>query len=111
MLFCVRRYYPSISFPFYDGQNAEFRCERGIIYDKGGNGGQRYLDSLIAHELLHLYGAADLAPERAPPALSLDLRQHKDDVMHTPTRQELERYCIGEVTAYLVGWSHQAPSC
>lgn len=57
MLFGVRRYYPSIAFPYFEGEHPEFSKERGIIYDLGaddqGAEGQTFLDSQIAHEILH----------------------------------------------------------
>src|ERR1700730_6708511 len=69
IVFCVRRCVPSVAFPYYEGQNIEFERERAIIYDNGGEAGQSFLDSQIAHELLHLYGAVDLAPGKIPEPL------------------------------------------
>lgn len=110
VIFCVRRWAPSVAFPFSDGQNVEFERERAIIYDNGGDAGQLFLDSQIAHELLHLYGAVDLAPDKTPEPLKEFASQYSDDVMHTPTQRSIECYCVGEITAYLVGWLKTKPS-
>ncbi len=48
VVFCVRRWVPSVAFPFFKGENVEFERERAIIYDNGGEAGQLFLDSLIA---------------------------------------------------------------
>jgi hypothetical protein len=109
VIFCVRRWVPSVAFPFVDGKNTEFERERAIIYDNGGEEGQLFLDSLIAHEILHLYGAVDLAPDKACETLKNLASQYSDDVMHTPTQRSIECYCIGDVTAYLVGWLKTKP--
>jgi hypothetical protein len=111
VVFCVRRCVPSVAFPFFEGQNVEFERERAIIYDNGGDAGQLFLDSLIAHELLHLYGAVDLAPDKAPEPLKEFASQHSDDVMHTPTQRSIECYGVGDITAYLVGWLKTKPTC
>lgn len=110
VFFCVRRHHPSLAFPFREGDNSEFDRERAIIYDRGGAGGQRYLESLLAHEILHLYGAVDLAPGKAPPPLRSDADSFADDVMHTPTRHPLRGYCIGDLTRYLIGWCDSKPA-
>ena len=110
VFFCVRRYCPSIAFPFFEGENIEFERERGIIYDNGGEAGQLYLDSLIAHEILHLYGAVDLAPEKAVNSLKKYAKRCSNDVMHTPTQCSLDNYCIGDLTRYLIGWSQRRPA-
>ena len=111
VVFCVRRWVPSVAFPFTTGQDVEFEKERAIIYDNGGELGQWYLDSLISHELLHLYGAVDLAPAKAAKSLQCISDLHRDDVMHTPTARPIENYVIGDVTAYLIGWSQEKPAC
>jgi hypothetical protein len=110
VVFCVRRYVPSVAFPFFEGQNDEFERERAIIYDNGGEEGQLFLDSQIAHELLHLYGAVDLAPDKTPDPLKKFASQYSDDVMHTPTQRAIESYCISDLTAYLVGWRKTKPA-
>jgi hypothetical protein len=65
ILFGVRRYVPCLAFPYSKGEHQEFEKERGIIYDMG-EGGQWFLDSQIAHEILHLYGAVDLCADKFP---------------------------------------------
>jgi hypothetical protein len=112
LLFCVRRHECPIAFSFSQGQNAEFEKERGIIYDNGGHpGSQIYLDSAIAHEILHLYGAVDLKPTKAPaPLNTMPDACWDNDVMHTPNHRPIDQYSIGEVTAYLVGWDQERPS-
>lgn len=110
MIFCVRRWVPSVAFPFFEGENTEFERERAIIYDNGGDGGQVFLDSLIAHEILHRYGAVDLALDKTSEPLKEFASQRSDDLMHTPTQRSLECYRIGDVTAYLVGWLKMKPA-
>jgi hypothetical protein len=110
VFFCVRRYFPSIAFQFFEGENIEFERERGIIYDNGGEAGQLYLDSLITHEILHLYGAVDLALGKAPDPLKKYAKQYSDDVMHTPTQRPLDNYCLGDLTRYLIGWCQTKPA-
>lgn len=109
VLFCVRRYFPSIAFPFLKGENSEFQRERGIIYDNGGEEGQWFLDSQIAHEILHLYGAVDLSPNKAPVQIKDYITLYVDDVMHTPTQGPLNQYNIGDLTRYLIGWCQAKP--
>ncbi len=104
ILLCVRRHTCSVAFRYCNGQNPEFEKERAIIYDMGGVGGQAYLDSLIAHEILHLYGAEDLAPGKVHESLKIIAQKLTDDIMHTPTQKPINEYDISEVTAYLVGW-------
>jgi hypothetical protein len=36
VFFCVRRWVPSVAFPFFKGQDIEFEKERAIIYDNAG---------------------------------------------------------------------------
>jgi len=110
MLFFVRRLVPSIAFPYKAGEHDEFELERGIIYDLGGViDGQRHLDSLIAHELLHLYGAVDLKPGKAPSGVSPELCLDPDEVMNFPTQHEITGYRINELTEYLIGWRDADP--
>jgi hypothetical protein len=116
LIFFVRRIYPSIAFPFEPGQDAEFEKERAIIYDTG-TGGQIHLASLIAHEVLHLYGAIDLVPDKVGPieppvvadAIIQRSNEHLADLMHTPTQRPIEEYVASDLTAYLVGWRDAAP--
>jgi hypothetical protein len=110
LFFCVRRYYPSIAFPFFVGENVEFERERGIIYDNGGDAGQWYLASEIAHEVLHLYGAVELKPGKASNDIEKHSHRFVDDVMYEPTQRPLNEYCISDLTAYLVGWSQIIPA-
>ena len=111
IFFCVRRWVSSVAFPYSDGQHNEFRSERGIIYDKGGLEGQIYLSSLIVHELLHLFGAVDLAPGKSHDCVTEYANKNLDDIMHTPTQRPLEQYKIGDLTGYLIGWSDTRPEC
>ena len=110
VVFCVRRYVPSVAFPFFKDENTEFERERAIIYDNGGDAGQLFLDSLIAHELLHLYGAVNLAPHKAQSSLKKLSNHYAGDVMHTPTQRPIECYEVGDVTAYLIGWLTRPPA-
>jgi hypothetical protein len=111
ILFCVRRDEPpSVAFRYCVGQHPEFEKERAIIYNMGGNGiRQEYLDSLIAHEILHLYGAEDLAEGKVHESLKEIAQKLTDDVMHTLTQKPINEYDISEVTAYLVGWLEMNP--
>jgi hypothetical protein len=114
MLFGVRRYFPSIAFPFSNGQHHKFEKERGIIYDEG-NGGQWYLDSQIAHEILHLYGAIDLCSDKFPlgaQAFNTDFQQHVDPtgIMVKPTQRPIDEYTVDAFTGYLVGWAASPPA-
>jgi len=119
LLFGVRRYCPSVAFPFCDTQHPEFQKERGIIYDLGatfhGGEGQLYLDSQIAHELLHLYGAIDVDSVKFP----ADCDAVKDlvlkncgphEIMRKPTQHEIDKYEVSDLTAYLVGWLAAPPT-
>ena len=110
LFFVVRRCVPSIAFPYQEGEHDEFRMERGIIYDFGGIiEGQQHLDSHIAHEILHLYGAVDLNPKKSPHGLYRYASQDYNEVMHTPTQHEIDGYHISKLTAYLVGWQDCNP--
>ena len=111
IFFCVRRWVPSVAFPYIDGEHPEFQCERGIIYDNGGWEGQTHLSSQIVHELLHLYGAVDLAPGKSHHSVTEYANKNLDDIMHTPTQRPLEQYKIGDLTGYLIGWSGTRPEC
>lgn len=116
VLFVVRRIFPSIAFSFEASQNAEFEKERAIIYDTG-TGGQTHLASLVAHEILHLYGAIDLVPDKVGPieppvvadAIIQRSNEHLADLMHTPTQRPIGEYVASDLTAYLVGWRDAAP--
>lgn len=115
VLFVVRRYSPSRAFPFSAGHPSEFACERAILFaDEAA--ARPFLPSLVAHELLHLYGAIDLVPgkleEQAGPADVAAIRaraEHGSDVMHTPTARPIDDYDASDLTAYLVGWLEAPP--
>ncbi len=116
VLFFVRRWHPSIAFPFHRGAHPDFEKERGIIYDMGGlQDGQPHLDSQIAHEILHLYGAIDLAEEKLP-AETPELRRAilantaPQEVMNKPTQAPIASYLVGDLTSYLVGWLDRPPN-
>ena len=109
LFFLVRRYANSVAFRFFEGEDLEFEKERGIIYDNGGPGGQIFLSSQIAHEILHLYGAVDFAPNKERGLRNEFSDRYHDDVMHTPTQRPLSDYEISDLTAYLVGWTQVRP--
>jgi hypothetical protein len=72
--------------------------------------GYRHLASEIAHELLHLYGAIDLLPEKLrvdPPELMQRIKENVDttDVMYLPQQADLSTLTVSDLTAYLVGWA------
>ena len=105
----------SRAFPFSVGEHPEFMCERAILFAEGAER-RPFLPSLAAHEILHLYGAIDLAPgkleEQAEPlhVAAINARAvHAFDVMHTPTARPLDQYVISCLTAYLVGWRDLPP--
>lgn len=115
ILFCVRRdAIPcSIAFPFRQGENEEFQKERGIIFDKGF-GGQLHLDSQIAHELLHLFGAVDLADGKIPTDHAETLKalrenRQESSVMVKPTQKPIDQYTIDDLSAFLIGWRDGPP--
>lgn len=115
VLFCVRRgNCCSVAFPLSAGRaSTESVKERAIIYDNGGEPGvQLYLDSEVAHEVLHLYGAVDLRPATPTGAMLLAYAaSHTADIMHTPNKLPLARYEVGDLTRYLVGWDSSRPAC
>lgn len=111
VFFIVRRWCSSVAFTFKEGQHTEFECERGIIYDNGGSDGQKFLVSLIAHEILHLYGAIDLAEHKISESIKSYSSVYSNDVMHTPTQRPIDQYDISDLTAYLVGWQQTIPAC
>jgi hypothetical protein len=103
-----------VAFPYFKGEHQEFEKERGIIYDMG-EGGQWFLDSEIAHEILHLYGAVDLCPDKFPlgeQIFNADFRQNIDpmDVMVKPTQEPIDNYTVDAFTRYLIGWAASAPA-
>jgi hypothetical protein len=115
ILFCVRRDLApsSIAFPFWVGEHCEFQKERGIIYDKGV-GGQWYLDSQIAHELLHLFGAVDLEDSKIPVThketrTAITQNRGHDSVMFVPTQRPIHEYRIDDLTKFLIGWRNSPP--
>ncbi len=63
--------------------------------------------SVIAHELLHLFGAEDLygQPERE----KLALAQYEKDIMLW-TESFINRNNVGDFTAYCVGWTDTVPA-
>ena len=110
LFFVKRNGVSSIAFPYFSTENTEFERERGIIFDMGGiTTGQTYLESQIVHELLHLYGAVDLASHKAPKILQPLAHKYVKDVMHTPNHELLVEYEISDLTAFLIGWTSKLP--
>lgn len=116
VLFCVRRDAEALAFHFDVDQGSEFERERIILFDKGGAEAKGNLDSIMAHEILRIYGAID-ARDCATQgfievALKANIREHlaAGDVMDFPTLGDLMGYQVGDLTAYLVGWTNVLPT-
>ena len=60
----------------------------------------------IAHEMLHLYGADDYYRPDSREALASAL--YPDDIMLC-AKPDLQYFNLGEMTAYCVGWTDEAP--
>ena len=63
--------------------------------------------SVIAHELLHLFGAEDLYGQ--PQREKLALAQYEKDIMLW-TESFINRNTIGDFTAYCIGWTDTVPA-
>jgi len=62
----------------------------------------------FAHNILHLFGAADLYKtpyRRSASAIRLCSREFPEDIMQDPYARDLKDLDIGEYTKYLIGWS------
>lgn len=87
--------------------------EHAVVFADGLgdiNGSWRYVahrEATIAHEILHLFGAEDyyINPKR----LELAEEHYIDDIMLLDT-YDISRLKVGEMTAYYVGWTDEAPN-
>lgn len=71
------------------------------------NGAKGTQASVVAHEILHLYGAEDLYATEARKALAKEFCAN--DIMLS-TKYQISRNDIGAVTAFYVGWTDDVPS-
>jgi hypothetical protein len=97
LLFFVNGYYeshPSYTlFSETDGPDVEF----SIITGKN--------PAVISHELLHLFGAVDLYPNKNYPNFNYEklYKYHPDEIMRIQHKQ-LSKLNISPITGYFVGW-------
>jgi hypothetical protein len=66
--------------------------------------------SVIAHNILHLFGAADLfeTPYRRNQKKIEELQQvYPDDIMTNVYGRDLHKLDIGDYTQYLIGWKDE----
>ncbi|MGB9745824.1 MAG: hypothetical protein ACPLXM_02725 [Bacteroidales bacterium] len=64
--------------------------------------------SEIAHNFLHLFGAADLYKtpfRRSERKIRLAQKEFPDDIMQDPYGRSIENMTIGPLTRYLIGWT------
>ena len=101
LVFFVNNYYKSdISIPVntFDTENVEFAV---ISYKYASD---------IAHNLLHLYGAADMH-ETIFRQNKMKIRElnssYPDDIMQDPYGMPIWNMDIGDYTKYLIGWSSE----
>ncbi len=98
LMFCVNNYYKediSISVNTMSSNDVEF----SIISYK--------YPAVIAHNLLQLFGAADLHESpfrRIDRNISLANEQFPNDIMQNPMGKDINNLTIGEYTKYLIGW-------
>lgn len=99
LLYLVNNYYRTdISLPvnIFSSEDVEF----SIISYK--------YPSEIAHNILHLFGAADLYKtpyRRSGKAIKMAQQEFPDDIMQDPYAKRLDDLEIGEYTRYLIGWN------
>ncbi len=84
----------------------KYFVEGTIIYNKYQNGAPMPLSAVIAHELLHLYGAWDLYTTYAQ---TIDRQQkaqqlYPNDIM-LRVDHNIDSLSIGSLTAWLIGWN------
>lgn len=96
ILFFVNGYYedhPSYSFHTESDRFAEY----SIITNKN--------PAVISHEILHLFGAVDLYPNKAYPNFNFKELAEKfpDEVMRIQ-HKEISRLSVSPITAYFIGW-------
>ena len=104
LLFLVSNYYKediSIAINTLDTQDVEF----AIVSYK--------YPSEIAHNILHLYGAADLYKtpfRRNDKKIKEALQLFPEDIMQDPDANDIWSLEIGEFTKYLIGWTDDLDS-
>lgn len=104
LLYLVNNYYRTdISLPvnIFSSEDVEF----SIISYK--------YTSEFAHNILHLFGAADLYKtpyRRSTRAIQLAAKEFPDDIMQDPYARNLDDLEIGEFTRYLIGWNDAVDS-
>ena len=92
----------------YDDYNIREHCLI-FAYDRGSNkesairGGQ---SSVIAHEMLHLFGAEHLYTPRARKEIAERVFS-KDIMLHQ--EYEIQKNNIGDATAFYIGWTDTVP--
>ena len=92
----------------YDDYNIREHCLI-FAYDRGSNkqnairGGQ---SSVIAHEMLHLFGAEDFYTPRARKEIA-EKKFSKDIMLHQ--EYEIHKNNIGDATAFYIGWIDTVP--
>ena len=95
----------SYAMPFSNGGDKRHFLEGTILYRYFTNGIE-YLDPhVIAHEILHLYGAWDLyqTHEQTYDRENMAKQHFSNDIMHQSG--DLNELQVGPLTAWLVGWN------
>lgn len=104
LMFFLNNYYRvdiSLQVNTFDTNDVEF----GIISYK--------YPSEIAHNILHLFGAADLYKtpfRRSQSKIRLAQHEFPDDIMQDPYGRNIESMSIGALTSYLIGWTDSLDS-
>jgi hypothetical protein len=99
LLFLVNNYYKndiSIALNTMDSEDVEF----GILSYK--------YPAVIAHNILHLFGGADLYNtefRRNEKKIAMAKEFFPDDIMQDNNSKNIEKFEIGEYTRYLIGWT------
>ena len=101
LFFLVNNYYKSdISIPVNTFSNSD--VEYAIVSYK--------YPSEIAHNFLHLYGAADMyhsLMRRNERNINILAGLYPDEVMQDPYGKDLKRLTISDYTKYLIGWTEE----
>jgi hypothetical protein len=98
----------SHALPFTERGDARDHFLEGCVLYRRWEDGDDYLwPPVIAHELLHVYGAWDLypdAPSVRPPQAHMAGRLFANDVMRV-SRRDIRGLQVGALTAWRIGWA------
>lgn len=102
---------PGRAYAVYDSVYDNYDAIEYVVAFSENENGQDYIGSSVLHELLHLFGAADLYDDKGIYTKRYKLcgKLFPNDIMRRSAISP-ESLSIGPLTEYLIGWSENFPA-